>query len=102
MRCYDMPPTTDDGWIEWKNHVLGEIRRLNKSVEIYREKQQQMAIDIAELRRLDATLEQYRTNQSLMSADIAKQKAYIGFISAIAAIATSAIATVVIQYFLKQ
>jgi hypothetical protein len=75
-----MAPVPDDGWIEWKNHVLGEIRRLNKSVEKYRDMQQKMAIDLAELRRLDATLEKYRDNQS---------------------IATSVIATVVIQYFMK-
>lgn len=95
-----MPPTPDDGWIEWKNHVLGELRRLNKSVEKYRDKQQQMAIDIAELRRLDATLEKYRDNQQLMSVDIVKQKVYIGIISAIAALVTSAAVTVAIQYFL--
>lgn len=95
-----MPPTPDDGWIEWKNHVLGELRRLNRSVEQYRDKQQQMAIDIAELRRLDATLEKYRDNQQLMSVDIVKQKVYIGIISAIAALVTSAAVTVAIQYFL--
>jgi len=95
-----MPPTPDDGWIEWKNHVLGELRRLNRSVEKYRDKQQQMAIDIAELRRLDATLEKYRDNQQLMSVDIVKQKVYIGIISAIAALVTSAAVTVAIQYFL--
>jgi hypothetical protein len=96
-----MAPTPDDGWIEWKNHVLGEIRRLNKSVEKYRDMQQKMAVDLAELRRIDATLEKYRDNQRLMSVDIAKQKVYIGLISAVAAIATSAIATFVIQYFMQ-
>ncbi len=96
-----MAPTPDDGWIEWKNHVLGELRRLNKSVEKYRDIQQKMSVDIAECRRLDATLEKYRDNQRLMSVDIARQKVYIGLISAVAALITSVVATVAIQYFLK-
>jgi len=95
-----MSPTPDDGWIEWKNHVLTELKRLNNSVEQYRDKQQAILIEVAELRRIAAAIEKYKTEQEHLSMDVAKAKVYIGVISAIAALATSAIVTVVFQYIL--
>jgi len=96
-----MPPTPDDGWIEWKNHVLTELKRLNRSVEHYRDKQQAILIEVAELRRISASLEKYRKDQELLLVDVAKAKVYIGMISALAALVTSAVVTVLFQYLMK-
>ncbi len=96
-----MSPTPDDGWIEWKNHVLTELKRLNRSVEHYRDKQQSILVEVAELRRLAASLEKYKTEQEHLSVDVAKAKMFIGIISAIAALVTSAVVTVLFQYLMR-
>ncbi len=69
-------PKSENGWLEWKNHVLGELERLNTSLEHYRENQQKILIELA------------------------KQKVYIGMVSSSAAFLASIVVTVVFKYFL--
>lgn len=69
-------PQSDNGWLEWKNHVLGELERLNSSLEKYRENQQRILIELA------------------------KQKIYIGMMSSMAGFLASVAVTVAFKYFI--
>ena len=66
---------SENGWLEWKNHVLGELERLNTSLEHYRENQQKILIELA------------------------KQKVYIGMVSSTAGFLASVGVTVAFKYF---